>query len=172
MKPRKFDLRRYAPPGLELAMEGQMLFGGLLLSLLFSLSFLFRYSENYNDLYYWKEGTERVRVWIEGAIMPDFVVILGHALTGFWITATVMLSLIAVHYGYHHQGSKSVYLMRRLPDRWERHRRCLTLPILAALLALACGFVMLHLYFLLYMSVTPEQCLTPCQWRKIWRELL
>lgn len=172
MKLRKLDLRRCAPPGMELEKEGQMLFTGLLLSFLFSLSFLIRYSSEYNQLYYWENGPERVRVWIEHAMMPAFEVVLGHALIGFWITAVVMLSRIAAYYSYHRRGSKSIYLMRRLPDRWERHRRCVTLPVLAALLALFCSAVMMLLYYLFYLMVTPEQYIPYHQWPKIWRELL
>lgn len=167
----KLDLRKYAPPGLELKTEGKMLAGGLILSFFFSLSFFLFYSSEYNQLYYWQNGPERVKVWIDHAMMPPFPVILRGTLTGFWITAVVMLSFIAVHYGYHHQGSKSVYLMRRLPDKWERHRRCVTLPVLAAVLVLLCALVTMLLYYGFYMIVTPDRYIPQHQWQKIWRDL-
>ena len=38
-----------------------------------------------------------------------------------------------------------------------------------AALCLLAAFVVLLLYFGYYMIATPEQCLTPDQWQKIWR---
>ena len=87
----------------------------------------------------------------------------------FGLVLIVTLSFISTHYSYHYRESKSIYLMRRLSDPWELHRRCLTLPVVGVGLALLVAFVLLMLYFAVYMGVTPEECLTPHQWQKIWR---
>ena len=76
---------------------------------------------------------------------------------------------VIYHYSYHFKGSKSIYLMRRLPDRWELHRRCLTLPIAMAVFFLLMGFVMLLLFFWAYFAAVPAQYIQPDQWAKIWR---
>ena len=62
--------------------------------------------------------------------------------------------------------------MRRLPDPWELHRRCLTLPLLAAGLSLLCGAAFFFLYFGIYLAATPAQSLAPGQWQKIWSVML
>ena len=61
------------------------------------------------------------------------------------------------------QGAKSIYLMGRLPDRWELHRRCLTLPLLMILTALVLMALLLPAYYGLYLLATPETCLRPGQ---------
>jgi uncharacterized membrane protein YqhA len=91
---------------------------------------------------------------------------------GFLILALCMLALIVYHYAYHYQGSKSIYLMKRLPNRWEMHRRCITLPLLAALICLIAAIAFLLIYFGIYMVFTPKECLTLGQWQKIWSVLL
>ena len=57
-------------------------------------------------------------------------------------------------------------------QRVELHRRCLTLPICAAFGCAVCAFVLLLVYFAIYMLMTPQECLQPEQWYKIWRDFL
>ena len=66
------------------------------------------------------------------------------------------------------QDSKSIYTMRRLPSVWELHRRCLTLPVCGMVIGLGTAFVLILLYYNVYIGLTPEICLTPGQWQKIW----
>lgn len=65
-----------------------------------------------------------------GAVMEDFAQLLDWMLLGFAVTAVCMAALAVWHYASHFQGSRSIYTMRRLPQRWELARRCLTLPLL------------------------------------------
>lgn len=162
MKP---DLSRYAPPGLDLKPEKRVFVWGMGLSTLFSLFFLSEFASQRAGLYWTFGAKPTLR---PDAVMLDFVDILHPFLMGFLILALCMAAFIPIHYAYHHQGSKSVYLMRRLPDRWERHRRCWTLPLCGVLLCLAAAFVLLLIYFAIYMLATPKACLMPGQWRKIW----
>ena len=119
------------------------------------------------DKLYHKNGSNRTL--IPGAIMPDFTEILDRSLWGFLVAIIAALALIGVHYACHYQDSKSIYTMRRLPNRWELHRRCLTLPLYFAAVCAVLAALLLVLYFVLYMLATPAQCLTPDQWQKIWR---
>lgn len=162
----KLDLSRHAPPGLDLAPELRVFTAGMALSALFSLLFYaVRYSDRLEQLY-WKNGAERTL--IPGAVMPDFAEVLGQALIGFLIVAVCMAAFAAVHYSCHYQKSKSIYTMRRLPNRWELHRRCLTLPLAGLAASLLAAFLLLLVYYAAYMLITPDTCLTPDQWRKIW----
>ena len=160
-------LTRWVPPGFPLRTELTLFTVGNVCAFLYSLTFLFRFWNSYRDLFVWARG---VRWGLEpGAVMPDFVQLLDRSLWGFGAAALCMLLLIPAHYAYHRTGSQSIYLMRRLPSRWELHRRCLTLPLLGAAICLAAALILLLVYFAVYQLVTPEVCLTPGQWEKLWR---
>jgi len=165
----KLDLSHHAPLGINLQREQRFFTTGIICSIFYSLIFLPRYQQAHSMLYHWKGDK---CVLIPGAIIEDFGVLLENALVGFLILALCMLALIVYHYAYHYQGSKSIYLMKRLPNRWEMHRRCITLPLLAALICLIAAIAFLLIYFGIYMVFTPKECLTLGQWQKIWSVLL
>ena len=162
----KIDLSRHAPPGMELKEEKTLLTVGMSLSMIFS-AFYFgsRYSNALSELY-WRNGT--IRTLKDGAIMIDFVEILGEGLLGFLIVSALMIAAAVMHYVYHFYESKSIYTMRRLPSRWELHRRCLTLPAVGLVISAITAMIFLVVCYAIYMNMTPDVCLTPGQWQKIW----
>lgn len=161
----KSKLEQYVPLGIEHRQQMRWIGIGVALSFLYSLGFLFRLSQEYHALF---RVIGRKKVLIQGASMPDFVDILGNSLIGFLIVALCMLALLAYYYFYHYQGSKSIYLMKRLPRRWELMKRCVTLPVLSAVAVLLLSAMLLLLYFGIYFLVTPEPCLAPNQWYEFW----
>ena len=162
----KIDLSRQVPPGLPLAHHGRLAAIGGAAAALYSGSFLFRYAAAYNALYIWSRGERKL---VENAMMPSFIRLIDGAFLGFAVLAVCILAMVIYHYAYHYQGSKSIYLMRRLPSRWELHRRCWTLPVLELLGCLAGVLVLLLAYFAVYQCFTPTQCLMPGQWEIHWR---
>lgn len=62
--------------------------------------------------------------------MPEFFPMIRNCfdVTIWYIVA--MLGMSAYNYLYHYGSYKSIYLMRRLPNSWEFHRRCLCIPFL------------------------------------------
>lgn len=167
---KRIDLTRYAPPGIKLEWEKQFFVSGWIMSALYSCGFLIRYFELRSDLYVYRSAG--VRELDPARVMPDFYEILDGCLRFYIIFAVCMLLLIVYHYAFHYMGSKSIYTMRRLPNKWELHRRCLTLPIASALILLIPAAVTLLLWFAIYMLCTPEQCLMPYQWTKLWEAIL
>lgn len=165
----RIDLTRYAPPGVDIYREKKWFVAGMLTGVFCSMDFFIRYFNRRANLYI-RAGTKMVLD--TNAVMPDFAEVLGGSLLFFLIPAVFMAATALYHYAYHYQGSRSIYLMRRLPDRLELHRRCLTLPLLAILLCLLTCFSLLLVYFWIYMTFTPKDCLTPGQWWKIWSVLL
>lgn len=163
-------LKHYAPPGMNLQPELCCLIFGIGTSILYSMTFLVRYFEQREALYA-RHGNATL---MEGVVMNDFYVLLGldgtysNVLTGFMITAIVMITTIPLYYVYYRQGSKSIYLMKRLPNRGEIHKRALVLPIAAVLCCAAAAFLITMLYFTLYMLGTPAVCIQPGQWGKLW----
>jgi len=75
------------------------------------------------------------------------------------VVAVVALPQICINYASHRMGSRSDYLMRRLPDRWEWHRRCLTVPLAAVALSALLVLALLVIFFLVYQYRTPYQWL-------------
>lgn len=165
----KNKLSHYTPPGYSLTAESNIYILGMLFSTLFSFTFLYKLFDKIAELY---EPYPNQNQLIPGAVMPDFIEILDDSLIGFILLAFCILIFIVVRYAYYYQGSKSIYLMHRLPNRYERHHRCITLPVSAAVSCLIAAFILLLIYYLIYIAATPKVCLTPDQWQKIWRELL
>lgn len=162
---KKINLARWAPVGLNLKQELQFFGAGMVFATLYSLQFFQRYGSERSNLYANAFGR---RVLLPDAVMPDFHLLLRDYWAGFAILALCMLALSAYHYLYHRQGSKSIYLMRRLPSRFELPRRCLALPLLAIFLCVVAVCLLLVLFYWTYRIFTPEGCLTPHQWGKLW----
>ena len=76
------------------------------------------------------------------------------------------ICLAVYNYSGFHHGSKSSYLMRRLPDKWEYLRRCLAFPLLTILLGLVLIPLLTGLFYAIYIHFTPEQTLKPDQWEQ------
>lgn len=127
-----------------------------------------RLNECQRQLYQWRGA---VRKLIPGAVMAPFYQVQANALLCFGLLALYMLPLAAWHYYYHYRESRSIYLMRRLPNRRELWRRCLGLPLLglAACVALSAAHVLV--FYAIYHYSTPPQCLQPGQWRMLWESL-
>ncbi len=167
---KKLNLDRLVPPGIDWGYELKWSAWGLFFALMYSLGFFFKYDNFYQRLFYLEPVgfTKTLYQWAE---MPDFVYVLGRSLAGFWLGAASMAAVAYYHYAYHYQGSKSIYLMRRLKTRSELHLRCITLPAAIALIFLMASLIMLLLYFAYYMNITPPEALLPNQWQKIWGAL-
>ncbi len=160
----KIDVGRYVPPGVNYSRELKWIAAALIASAVYSLGFLISYIEKYRALFWTQDAEKGI---IKGATMPDFIDLIDYRLSGFTVVALCMVAVFIYHYLYHYQGSKSIYLMKRLPHRFELWRRCLALPVAGALFSLAAALILMMIYFGIYMFFTPEICLTPNQWEKI-----
>lgn len=163
---KKFDLEKYAPPGVNVKHQIDFFVTGNIISIIASLYFFVEYFNEYQDLF---EFDGETRVLIEGAMMPDFPLILGKFLVGCLIMAVCMMFYVVFYYSYYYQGgSKSIYLMKRLPKKSEIHKRAWTLPLIFTALCLVIGFLMAVIYLCFYLLVTPSECLKPDQWQKFF----
>ncbi len=157
----RFNASKYLPAG----WDWENLRFGLLLGQLASTAplviYLNRFSDSVSALYerYLVDG-EWVQQLVPNRVVPRFSwLILGTPLMGFGIFFLCMALQVARHYRYHTRDSMSIYLMKRLPNRWELHRRCWTVPLLASLAELLLMGLMIFLCWLLYRYTTPEGCL-------------
>ena len=161
-------LERSFPPGYGCKTELTAIFITLGAGVLISLfSFLSAFFAARRTLYI-RRGAELILD--ESSVMPDFVYILGDKLLILLILAALIFVLATmIHYAYYQNGSRSIYLMRRLPNRFELHRRCLVVPLISALVFVLIAAFLLLIYYAVYMRFTPEVCLTPNQWQKLGR---
>ena len=162
---KNIDLARHLPCGFPAKTEQKALGGVLGAAIGLTVPLAVRISNAKGDLYTYR-GSKKVL--IEGMMMPDFIDLVEHAFLGFFIAMLLALAFAFYHYAFHYQGSKSIYLMRRLPNRFELHRRCWTVPVAAALIIAAAMVLTFLFYFAIYLLATPEGCLAPHQWQKIW----
>lgn len=164
MKQRHQWMARRLPLGVDAPKFETSLIVGVAAALLFHLQFILRYVATRADLYtYYVGGIRR----LNGTMMPAFREVLSTSLYGCFVAALAMVVVAIQFYAGHYQGSKSIYTMRRLPDRWELWRRVLTMPVLAALGFLLLAFLLRCLDFTIYMLFTPDQCLPPYSWTEL-----
>ncbi len=163
---KKPDLTRLAPLGINVRSEWQGYVAGLVVAVVYSMIYLLRYFNARENLHEW---TLQGRQLIEGAVMPDFAELMDGTLLVFVAIALTMMGLAIYHYIYHRIDTKSYYVMRRLPSRWELHLRCLTLPAAGLVLCGIAALIIIAIYYWIYMGCTPEECLMPGQWARFWR---
>lgn len=152
-------LEKYTPPGIDFANQLKYCLLGLSVAFGWSWSYLAKYLTARSNLFEYSFVGEVLR---EGAVITDFQELVHDGLDsfdGFLMFYIVMLGLLVYHYLYYYQGSKSIYLMRRLPDRWEMHRRCVALPFAAIVIGVVTEIALLLLYYGIYLACTPQQCL-------------
>ena len=127
-------------------------------ALLCAILFLGSYPEDYRNLF-WEWGSKYQRL-MPGAIIPRFG---RYAILTVYVTGGALLLTLAstvLLYSSYYQGSRSIYLMRRLPDgRSLLRRQIWSVPLrVMGLLLLLCA-VLLALSWLVWRFVTPAQCL-------------
>lgn len=152
----KRDPSRLFPPGADWRRETRRCIAVLGAALAWSLTFFLRYISAYGALY---QVINHRRIMIPGVKMQPFAEVLGSSLWGFALAALAAAGLAGLHYASFYRGSMSVYLMRRLPDRFEWHRRCLALPCACIAACAVLAAALLGLFYLFYIKVTPAQCL-------------
>lgn len=153
-----FDPKRHLPVGWDWESLRCFLCWGHGLSGLSMGFFLSRYFDARSALYAYVEqpnGT-LIRELVPGRIITPFPELMaGIPYLGFWCYLLLMGIQLWRHYHYHTRGAMPIYLMRRLPDKWELHRRCWTLPILSAAAEVLLFTALTLLCWLLYRFATP-----------------
>lgn len=157
MKRRKLDRWRYVPLGMNADTVFRRMWLGFAGAMACSiLPFLCRYCSARSRLWGYYNGKYGR---MPGYMMMRFPELMQGLLWGPGVACLLYAILGAVFYGYHYQGSRSVYTMRRLPDKWELWRRCLTAPGLFLALTVAASLVLTGIYYLVWRYCTPLDAL-------------
>ncbi len=152
----KKNLDKFVPLGLDANKEIRYFTTAIVIAVLFSTPVIWRFAAFYNGLFF---TTGTAKVIYPGAVMAPFRDIIGIFMLGFPVAAVYIIGFAVFHYSYHTIGSKSIYLMKRLPDSRELHRRCLTLPLTALAATVLIALLILAAYYAMYILITPDQCL-------------
>lgn len=159
---KRIDLSRYAPVGRK---SSQMLQGGyfaLGVACIYTLSMLGNYVSARNELYEIVPPVRALypnRVLIPGAKIAPFMSIVDDGLRFFPLFWLFMGLEVIAAYLYHRKDTMSIYLMRRLPDKWELHRRCWGKPLILTAASFLIMGALLLFYFVIYLVFTPAECL-------------
>lgn len=149
---KRIDWDRYVPLGISGENTRNNLMTALIAACLWSTGFLFRYGDAKQDLFYvdgrWK-----------GFPIKPFWELIGNAWLFFGIVILMMAATAILFYAYHYQDSRSIYTMKRLPNRWELWRRCLTMPVWTVVLSVVLMVLLTGVYYLIYLKCTPAVCL-------------
>lgn len=150
------------PPGYDYMAELKRVFYLWILAVVYSLRFWWDYYDAYQRLFVWRQIPGQLKaeyVLREGAVIAPFEGLFGPCLL-LMVPLAVMLTVTAImHLLYYYQGSKSIYLMRRLPVKGIVARTSLTAPLLELLAAGITVLVLGGLYYCGYLWITPKICL-------------
>lgn len=160
---RSFNPSRFLPLGEDWDRVKSNLLWGYVISGLWTLMVPFRYYDARAALFTWdpnRLGPSTEKILIPGVkIVPYPELWLHGPLFCFWCFLAYLAIGVFSNYRSHYMDSRSIYTMRRLPNRWELHRRCWTVPILAALAGAVLMGLLAGLYYWMYLALTPDGCL-------------
>lgn len=150
------------PPGVDIDNCFPWFKSGLIISSIVTLGFFFTYLSSYNSLFGWSDGKKVENLWEKhGYYMDGFWDIADFWFVGFLVVTVAMIAMVIYNYSYFRNGSQSIYVMKRLPEKSELHIRCLTLPLITITGCIVAALILLALYYLFYMLVTPDTAICP-----------
>ena len=157
----------WMPPGAD-TVVACLLFGVLMLVLLLDcFSFFDNLRYEYQSLY--GNGT-----FVAIDLWPYLSVLLNERFEAVPYILLFCIILTVWNYMYFYRKTKSVYLMKRIPDKTEMYRCCLRLPILFLVITAVVCLVFLWLALSAYERWTPLSLRSEEIYRKIdwWRLMI
>lgn len=156
---RRFLEERLPPNVAAENVRGTAVLGLTAGSIVSLIDFFTRYGRAKEMLYTMKNFK---RILIPGAIIRPYSQMIGATIVFFTVLAVAALASAVLMYASFYQGGRSIYLMRRLPDRGHTLRRYVwSVPVRLAILSLLWGLGLLVIYYLVWRFATPAQCLGP-----------
>ena len=146
----------HVPLGMDGQKRKEQMTWLLICGIVYSLVFVLRYSSARSGLWGYQNGKHQR---IPGRMMLEFGELMDGVFLPMAIIAVGFVIVAALFYLYHYQGCRSIYTMRRLPNKRELWRRCLTLPVAFLVLSGLATLVLLGLYYLLWRFATPIDAL-------------
>ncbi len=156
-KSNRLNFERYTPPGIDCTAEVRVYLILLCVAVLLSLGTPYDIQHTAGNLYIEEPGQPPYIP--EGCMMPGFESFLNAIPLYFGVLLILCLWAMWMHYSSFSQGSRALYLMRRLPTRGELFRRVAVLPLWGMAIAIGTAVLLLTAYYIFYRVVTPAPCL-------------
>lgn len=153
----RIDWNKLVPPGTDLARERGVMMICQAAAAIYAMG---RFSVSYTGAraaLYQHIGDRKAL--IKGAIIAPFGEVVQGSLLLFLPALAALLALVLTHYLSYRRGSKSIYLMKRLPDKNLIHRQCWAMPLLGAALLAVTAALLMGVFYLIYWYATPAVCL-------------
>ena len=157
-------LDKLFPPGYDRDEELKRLIVVFVIAVLNSFRFFIAYYEAYGDLF-WYDGLriKETGVWEKtvrpGEVIVPFKELIGQSFLFFIVFVLVLVAVAGQHYWYYTKGSKSIYLARRLPERYYALKTCLGVTGIGIGITLLSVGLLLGILYVVYIFVTPAGCL-------------
>lgn len=162
-------LKRNLPPGMDpLPQKNLFIIGNISVFIISFFAFLINYSSARQKLYMYLGGK---LVLNTDATIDNFSSMLSLFYGVYFLLIMFILGYVIYNYADYRRGSKSIYTMKRLPSRFERHRRALTVPLISVAATVAIAIIAVFLFFIIYVLATPKTCLPHDVWGELWRLL-
>lgn len=150
--------RRFMPLGINLERANALFGAGIALGIAEHLVFLFRYILHLRDI---QSGIKGVTI-ASGLKMPYFWDLEAYTYFGYAAAALMVFFLQAYwNYEYYNKKTRSIYVMKRLPDRKEYTRTIWAAPFIQALAIGMVGAAHTVIDMGIYVLGTPEIALYP-----------
>lgn len=145
--------RRFMPLGINMERANALFGGCIFIGIAEHLIFFFQYLMALNKI---QSSIKGITI-VSGVKMPYFWDLEAHTYYGYIIAILMVLFLQAYwNYEYYNKKTKSVYVMRRLPDRREYPKTIWVAPIMQALFIAMIAVIHTAIDFCVYVLSTPE----------------
>ncbi|MDO5331238.1 MAG: hypothetical protein Q4E99_01040 [Bacillota bacterium] len=149
------QLKSLAPPGADIK-ETLYIFGAeITIMVLISFSALIRIFDSYSVLDLKKDFFEKM--------MPHFSEIVKESFVLIWVIVLFNIAFGVANYLSFSKVTKSIYVMKRIPDSKEMFRRSFALPFAGIVIAFIIAIILLIIYYLLYRFLPPIDKIYPVQ---------
>lgn len=150
-------LWKHFPPGYEYETERNMSVLLLGLAAALSLQYFARLSDACEMLYYVDRfAARKVRPGAVAASFGQLAFPYGSLFLPYYLFLAIMM---VYHYLYYYRDTKSIYLMRRLPERGVLAKSCVQAPLLGMAAGALTMAALCLLYYGLYLLVMPGECM-------------
>ena len=153
-------LQTHTPPGTDFRkdlVEGAVL--ASVITLIFFFVFLAEYMNMRNGLFETDYKGRLLPQLKPGAVMADIRLLLRGKLAGMILMAIYCVVRAVLYYRSFFAESKSIYLMKRLPDKNETLKRSISLPAIVLVLTILFSLLLLGGCTAVYFLATPKICL-------------
>ena len=151
-KNRFFDV----PPGKNIKNQCYLFLSVYIMAILWSLKFFSAWQEAYED-----------RIVLNA--YPRFEDMIQGCFLGFLILFLLCVVTIGFNFRDYKIESKSIYVMRRVPDKMLLVRQCISVPGAVIILAIITVLVLLEIYYLIFRYSNSGIPVDPFSWNRLWR---